>query len=249
MIKCELINNCGIIKLNRPEKRNSLHPSLLEQFINQIYLFEKDKKVNSIIITGEGSSFCSGADLSYLNLLRSNSILSNEKDSKLISEFFLSVYKCCKLTIAAVNGPAIAGGSGLVSVCDFVIADIDKAKFGFTEVKIGFLPAIVSLFLIKRIGEAKARQLLISGKIINSKDALIIGLVDEVSNDVLKSSFDLAAKINENSIYSIVQTKKMIRDISNLNFETAINYLYELNVISRTSKDFKEGLNNFLKNK
>ncbi len=108
---------------------------------------------------------------------------------------FLDIYNFPKPVIAAVNGPAIAGGCGLASVCDFIIADSEKAKFGYSEAKIGFVPAIVSIFLIKKIGEGKARQLLLSAETINAEKAYEIGFADYLSNDVLNDSFSLAEKL------------------------------------------------------
>lgn len=125
MIKSEKKNNIAIITLNRPEKRNALHPFLVEQLKNKLGEFEKDDSVKSLIITGEGNTFCSGADLEYLQQISNNTSVENYKDSKSLAELFLMIYNFPKPTIAAVNGSAIAGGCGLASVCDFIIAHPD----------------------------------------------------------------------------------------------------------------------------
>ena len=160
MIKYDLKGNTAIIILNRPEKRNALHPELIKQFKEKLKEAEKDENVKAVIITGEGKAFCAGADLEYLKELSRFSSVENEKDSGELAELFLMIYKFPKPTIAAVNGAAIAGGCGLATVCDLIVAHPDHSKFGYSEVKIGFIPAIVSIFIIKRIGEGIAKQLL-----------------------------------------------------------------------------------------
>ncbi len=250
MIKYIKENHLAIIKLNRPEKRNALHPDLVHQLKNKLKEIKDDKEVRVLIITGEGKSFCAGADLQYLNQLREFSSVENEKDSESLAELFLEIYNFPVPTIAAVNGAAIAGGCGLATVCDFIVADKINAKFGYSEVKMGFIPAIVSIFLIKKIGEGKAKQLLLTGDIIDTPKAKELGLVDYPADNVLTESKSLADKLISNSAFSMKLTKKMINDISNLNVKEAVDYCIRLNAISRSSEDFKKGLENFLlKNK
>lgn len=246
MIKSEIKNNTAILTLNRPEKRNALHPFLVEQLKNKLVEFEKDDSVKSLIITGEGNTFCSGADLEYLQKISKNSTLENYEDSKSLAEMFLMIYEFPKPTIAAVNGSAIAGGCGLASVCDFIVAHPDKSKFGYTEVKIGFIPAIVSIFLIKKVGEGLAKQLLLEGEIISGKRAYEIGFANYIAEDVMDESLKLAKKLNCNSIESLRLTKQMINTISNLSVKEAVNQCIGLNTISRSTDDFKNGINKFL---
>jgi len=247
MIKYTEENNVGILTLNRPEKRNALHPKMVNEIINQLEAIERNDRVRFLIITGEGKSFCAGADLAYLNELRNYSSIENEKDSEDLAELFMQIYKFPKPTIAAVNGAAIAGGCGLASVCDFIIADSINSKFGYSEVKIGFIPAIVSTFLIKKIGEGFAKRLLLTGDIINGKKAFDLGLVDFLADDPLAEAKNLAIKLSDNSDFSMQTTKKMIQSISNLNVQEAVEYCIKLNSISRSTEDFKNGLNKFLK--
>lgn len=249
MIKYFNKNKTGLITLNRPEKRNALHPEMIAQLKEKFDELRNDDSVKTVIITGEGSSFCAGADLEYLNQLRKLSITENEKDSQNLAELFLQIYKFPKPVIAAVNGPAVAGGCGLASLCDFIVADKLNAKFGYSEVKIGFLPAVVSIFLIKRTGEGIAKQLLLSGEIIESKRAFEIGFVNYLADDAVKESFRLAEKLMQNSSFSMSLTKQMINSVSDLNIDEAVDYCIRLNAISRSSEDFKKGLNNFLNRK
>lgn len=248
-IKFTKKNEIGVLTLNRPEKRNALNPNLVSSIKAKLDELKNSRDIKILIITGEGNTFCSGADLEYLNKLRDFSLLNNQKDSKSLAELFLKIYYFPKPTIAAVNGPAIAGGCGLATVCDFIIADKKKSKFGYTEVKIGFIPAIVSAFLIKRIGESKAKQLLVTGKIINPEEALQIGLIDQISENVLDNSIKLAENLKNNSQLSMEATKKMIAEVSSLSIEAAVEYSINLNTLSRSTKDFKNGLNNFLNKK
>ena len=246
MIKSEVRNNTGLITFNRPEKRNALNPEMSSLIREKLGEFALDGNIKAVILTGEGTSFCAGADLSWLNKIKDYSSVRNEEDTEGVAELFLTIYDYPKPVIAAVNGPAVGGGCGLASVCDFVIADTKEAKFGYTEVKIGFIPAIVSIFLIKKIGEGKAKQLLLTGDIIESEKALQLGLVDYLSDNVVKDAFSFAEKLNANSSYSMSLTKDLIRNISNMNVHDAVNYSIRLNAISRSSEDFKIGINKFL---
>lgn len=248
MIVSNIENGAGIIKINRPDKRNSLHPVMIKEFIAKMDEFESDDSVAVIIITGCGDSFCAGADLSYLSELSKQSTIPNELDSVLLSKFILSVYESNKPVIAAVNGAAIAGGCGLATACDFIFADKEKAKFGYSEVKIGFLPAIVSFLLLRRVSEFKAKQLLLTGEILSPEKAQSIGLIEYVSEPgcVLNDAIDFSKKLMKNSSWSMSETKSLIRKIYSMRYEDAVKYCLNLNVISRTTDDFHNGLQNFL---
>lgn len=246
MILYEKHDKYAVVKLNNPEKRNALSLDLIKQLKDKLIEIRDDDSVQVLIITGEGKSFCAGADLKYLNDLRNNTAIENQDDTRNLAELFLMLFNFPKPTIAAVNGAAIAGGCGLASVCDFVVADNTYAKFGYSEVKIRFIPAIVSIFLINRIGEGRARQLLISGEIIDGKEAKDIGFVNYLSDNSLKYSVELAEKLSENSSLSMNETKQMINRISGMNVEDAVEYCIQLNTLSRSTDDFKKGIEKFL---
>lgn len=239
----------SILKLNNPEKRNALSPELISQLKTKLKEIKNDENVKSLIITGEGKSFCAGADLKYLTELNDFSTIENQKDSQNLAELFLTLYEMPILTIAAVNGAAIAGGCGLASVCDIVVGDKSNAKFGYSEVKIGFIPAIVSIFLIRRIGEGRARQLLLTGDLLNSEEAKDLGFVNYLSYDVMETSIDLAVRLSKNSASSMRETKMMINKISGMSVKEAVEYCVQLNTISRTTEDFRKGLEKFLNKK
>lgn len=246
MIRYEVRNQIAIITLDRSEKRNALNPELVRLIKDKFSVAESDYTVKSIILTGEGKAFCAGADLEYLNQIKNNTAVENEKDSRSLAEMYLRIYKCSKPTIAAVNGAAIAGGCGLASVCDFIVANPLESRFGYSEVKIGFVPAIVSIFLIKKIGEGKAKELMLTGNIIDGKSAYEIGLVNLLSENVLDDALKLAEKLNLNSSESLTMTKRMIHSINSMNVDEAVNFCLRVNVLSRSTKDFEEGIKKFL---
>ena len=246
MIKYFEEDKIEFIVLNRPEKRNALHPQMVKDLIERIDSIKDNVNVSSLIITGEGKSFCAGADLEYLYSLKNYSVKENEIDSENLAELFLSIYNFPKPTIAAVNGAAIAGGCGLASVCDFIVANKNDSKFGYSEVRIGFVPAVVSIFLIKKIGEGKAKKLLMSGEIFDAQKAFEIGLVDYLSSDPVEEAKTLAKNLAKNSGYSIQLTKQLVHSVSGMSVSEAVNYCIKLNTISRTSEDFQNSLNNFL---
>lgn len=249
MIKFTKTEHTAIISLNRPDKRNALNPEMISQIKTKLKEIENDDSVQSLIITGEGKSFCAGADLEYLNELSGYSTVENIRDSENLASLLLAIHKFPKLSLAAVNGPAIAGGCGLASVCDIIIADEQNAKFGYSEVKIGFIPAIVSVFLIKKIGEGKAKRLLLSGEILAAGESYKAGLVDYLSNNVMETAYELSAKLSKNSQSSFRLIKEMMNSISSINIEDTIDYLIKLNVISRSTEDFRNGIQNFLNKK
>jgi len=249
MINYSVNNKIALLKLNRPEKRNALHPELVNELKEKLFAAKNNDAVSTVILTGEGKSFCAGADLAYLNDLGNYSSVENEIDSKSLADLFLQIYNFPKPTIAAVNGAAIAGGCGLASVCDIIVADEQHAKFGYSEVKIGFIPAIVSVFLIRKIGEGRAKHLLMTGEIIDAEKAYQLGLVNYLTENVQSFAFELADKLLDNSDYSMQFTKKIVNDLSTLPVDKAVEYCIGLNTISRTSSDFKKGLSSFLNKK
>ncbi len=246
MIKYFEEKSSAVIMLDRPEKRNALHPEMVMQLKEQLIKVRNNDKIRNLIISGEGKSFCAGADLEYLNELKNFSVVKNELDSEELADLFLSIYKFPKPTIAAVNGAAIAGGCGLASVCDIIVAHPENSKFGYSEVKIGFVPAIVSVFLIRRIGEAASKQLLLTGDFIKGKRAYEIGLVNYLSENPLEHALTLAENLSKNSAFSLEITKRIIETVSVMPVEDAVGYCIKINTISRESDDFTQGLINFL---
>jgi len=166
------------LTLNRPDKRNAISYQLIEELHRALHEVQKSA-ANILILTGAGQAFCSGMDLDNLREITRHTEEENLADSGRMAHMFRSLYDFPKVTVAAVNGPALAGGCGLATLCDITLASA-TAKFGYTEVRIGFVPAIVSAFLLRQVGEKQARDLLLTGRIITADEAFRLGLVNEV---------------------------------------------------------------------
>lgn len=235
------------IVLNRPEKMNSLDEELIFGLTDLFKDFNSNNDVRVVVLTGAGDNFCSGLYLDYLQKISEFDILQNKEDSVKFKNMLLSIYNCSKPVIAKVSGYALAGGCGIASACDFIIAD-ETAQFGFTEVKIGFIPAIVMVFLLKRISETHAKDLLLSSRIISSADALKINLVNRVvSNEELDSVVsELARSLKNNPESSMRLTKEIFSNISGMSFEKALEYACDMNAITRMTDACKEGVAKFL---
>lgn len=236
------------ISINRPEKRNALNFEVVTELKEAFRIAENDPEVKVIILTGEGDVFCAGADLEYLQQLQNNSLEENLKDSKHLMELYHQIYTLKKVVIAQVNGHAIAGGCGLVSVCDFSFST-SEANFGYTEVRIGFIPAIVMVFLLRKIGEAKAKELLLSGAIIHAAEAKSIGLINQVIEEEELRTFvyEFAQNLcKNNSAQSMELTKQMIAEIATMELENALSYAAGKNAEARSTKDCKRGIEAFL---
>ena len=198
------------ITLNRADKRNAISYELIDDLIAALKQ-AASSPAQVVILTGAGKAFCSGMDLDNLKQLTGRTHEQNVQDSETMASLFRTLYDFPKPTIAAVNGPAIAGGTGLATLCDFTLA-VPEAKFGYTEVRIGFVPAIVSSFLIANIGEKRARDLLLTGRIFGAEEALKLGLVNEIvaPEQLMSRAQELAAQLLENSPASLQATKKLL---------------------------------------
>ena len=179
LVEYSVKERVGYITLNRPEKRNALSHELVSELKQAFEKAETDPKVKVVLLRANGEAFCAGADLAYLDKLRDFSYQQNLDDSNHLRSLLQKIYTFKKVVVAQVQGHALAGGCGLVTVCDFVFA-IPEAKLGYTEVKIGFVPAMVMVFLIRRIGEQKAKHLLLSGELVNGNRAVDFGLVNRI---------------------------------------------------------------------
>src|SRR6478752_5676923 len=191
------------ITLNRADKRNAISYELIDDLIAALQQ-AANSSAQIVILTGAGKAFCSGMDLDNLKQLTGRTHEQNVQDSETMASLFRTLYDFPKPTIAAVNGPAIAGGTGLATLCDFTLA-VPEAKFGYTEVRIGFVPAIVSSFLIANIGEKRARDLLLTGRLFEAEEAHRLGLVNEIvsPDKLMQRALELAAQLLENSPASL----------------------------------------------
>jgi len=236
----------AFITLNRPDKRNAISYELIADLLRALGAVQ-ESSATILILTGAGKAFCSGMDLDNLRTITSRTPEENLGDSEQMAGMFRTLYEFPKVTIAAVNGPAIAGGCGLATLCDFTIAS-SEAKFGYTEVRIGFIPAIVSAFLLRQVGEKRARDLLLTGRIIGADEAHRMGLVNEVvaPERLLQRARELAADLLHNSPASLLATKRLLRNYSAAQLGGQISQAVQENARIRTTDDFREGISSFL---
>lgn len=240
-------NNIAEVILNRPDKMNSLDETMIGELTEVFLNISNDESIRIAVISGSGVNFCSGLYLDYLKKISEFDLEQNKTDSRRFKGMLLSIYNCSKPVIAKVSGYALAGGCGIATCCDFIIAD-ETAKFGYTEVKIGFIPAIVMKFLMKRVSETYAKELLLSAKIINADESLRMGLINTIvkSGDLDSKVIELCNLLVKNSGSSIAVTKEMMRKISDMSLEDALEYSSDMNASIRMTKDFKNGLAKFL---
>ncbi|MDW8272011.1 MAG: enoyl-CoA hydratase-related protein [Bacteroidota bacterium] len=238
----------AVVRLNRPEKRNALSPQMLRELQYTFEQLAADERVQVIIVEGAGTAFSAGADLEYLQEISANSTLENMEDSLLLERTFYTIYTTPKATIAKVHGPALAGGCGLATVCDFIVASRERAVFGYTEVRIGFIPAVVGIYLLRKVGDAVARRLLLSGERISAEEAHRVGLVSHLADHekLNETVHQLVAMLRANSASSIALTKRMLAAAHGMSLDSALQYAAALNVIARGTPDCRERVAEFL---
>jgi methylglutaconyl-CoA hydratase len=244
----QLIFDSGIatITLTRPEKRNAITFELLEEMLAALDEVERSP-AQVLILTGAGKAFCAGMDLEELKSLLGKTHAENVEDSSRMARAFRRLYEFPRPTIAAVNGAAIAGGTGLATMCDFTLA-APEAKFGYTEVRIGFVPAIVSSILVWQVGHRVARNLLLSGRLFDAEEAGRLGLVNEIvpPEKLMTRARELAQTLLENSPASLRATKKLINGFIAPLLDRQMKEAIEGNAAVRSTPDFREGVASFL---
>lgn len=248
-IQYAIQDRIATITLHRPEKRNALNDVMIRELFDANIDAENNEDVRVIVLQGSGGNFCAGADLQYLLQLQKNSVLENADDSRRLMQTLYRWKTCAKPTIALVEGNALAGGCGLALTCDIIIAS-ENAKFGFTEVRIGFVPAIVSRLLIDRIGKGSATELLLRGNILTAQDARGLSMINHVvaSEDVQRHVYTIAREIaQQTSPESVRLTKQLLREIESLDLREAMNHAVAFNAFSRTTPDFQKGVESFVK--
>lgn len=234
------------ITLNRPDKRNAISYELIDDLI-AVLKKAAASPAPVVILTGAGSAFCAGMDLENLKQLIGRSDEQNLKDSVTMAGLFRALYDFPKPTIAAVNGAAIAGGAALATLCDFTLA-VPEAKFGYTEVRIGFVPGIVSSYLISNVGEKRARDLLLTGRLFGAEEAHRLALVSEIvmPDQLMHRAHELARQLLENSPASLRVTKRLLSEYTKDQFDRQVAQAVKDNAAIRQTADFKEGVSAFL---
>ena len=245
-LQLDIAAEVATITLNRPDKRNAISSQMIEELLLALEKFESGA-ARVAILTGSGKAFCAGMDLEALRALAGQSFDQNLADSRLFADLLYRIHSLSKPVIAAVNGPAIAGGCGMATVADFTLA-VPEAKFGYTEVKIGFIPAVVSVFLRRQVGDKIARDLLLSGRIIDAAEACRFGLVTEIvpADKLAARALEFAGILLSASPTSISRTKRLLLGYEEAALKAELEIAVRENAAIRSTADFREGLSSFL---
>jgi len=246
----EVADRVGLITLNRPDKKNALSTEMIVELQQAFLQFEADVNVKVILLKASGNVFCSGADLAKMKEMQSETWGVNLQDAKQLEQLYRIIYTLKKVVIAQVEGHALAGGCGLATIADFCFS-VPEAKYGYPEVKVGFVPSIVALFLKRKIG-GRARPLLLSGDSITADHALHIGMIYEIvsKEEIGHRVWTYAQHLcHTNSGQAMALTKQLLYRIQNMNFGEALIYTAEQNVDARLTTDCKKGVQDFLDRK
>lgn len=247
-IKTYVADRVAYLVLNRPEKRNALSAEMIEEMTNAMLTINADESVKVIVINSADKPFCAGADMAYLTQLRTFTLSENEADSQRLRALFDLIYLSPKFVISQVEGPALAGGCGLAILADICVAT-PSATFGYTEVKIGFIPALVMVYLREKLSGTVISDLLLTGRILTADESLKLQLIQRVvaENEIVGYVKNLANQICESTSAQAVSTvKSMLRNLSGMNRTEALDYAAKQNAIARGSVDCIKGMDAFL---
>src|SRR5690349_8558618 len=235
------------ITLNRPEKRNALNDAVIAGIKDGLKQASRDRGVRVVVIAGAGKDFCSGADLSALQKIANASVAENAEDARQLLELFLLIRQLPVPVVAAVTGRALAGGCGLATACDVVLA-ASSARFGYPEVKIGFVPAMVMAILRRNVSEKRAFELITRGAEISADEAKEFGLVNQVfADDVFVDDVNqYAAEFGTMSASAIGLTKTLLYQMDGMSFPEALETGADINVIARLTDDCQQSIAKFL---
>jgi methylglutaconyl-CoA hydratase len=242
----DIAGNLATLTLNRPEKRNAISAKMISELQSALEDIEKSR-ARIGILTGSGKVFSAGMDLEMLSAIAQQSPAENQEDSRRMAKLFRRIWSFPKPLIAAVNGTALAGGCGIATLCDLTLA-VPEAKFGYTEVKIGFLPAIVSVFLSRQIGEKRTRDLLLTGRLIEPGEAKDMGLINEIvsAEKLMDRARELAEVLIAASPSSLTRAKRLLTSAAAASLDADLERAVLENARIRSTPDFKEGLASFL---
>lgn len=238
----------ALVTLNRPEKRNALNDALVIGLKAALSKADADERVRVVLVTGAGADFCSGADLSQLQKISKASVMENLEDARSLMELFALVRKVSVPVVAAVRGRALAGGCGLATACDLVLAT-RTARFGYPEVKIGFVPAMVMAILRRSVSEKRAFELITRGAEIGAEEAARVGLINQVfdEEDFEARVNDYLAPFERVSRSAVALSKQLLYHIDGMTFEAALEAGASVNTIARMTEDCQQGIARFLK--
>lgn len=245
-LRLELKDQVATITLDRPEKRNAISPQMIQELMAALGEIERSP-ARVAMVTGAGKAFCAGMDLEALKAFPSQSPAEVVEDARRIAALFRRLYFFPRPLIAAVNGAAVAGGCAIATFADFTLA-VPEAKFGYTEVRIGFMPAIISTFVVRQVGEKRARDLLLTGRIFEAEEVYRLGLVNEIvpSDRLMQRAHELAASLIELSPTSLAFTKRLLGKFVEAEIAHDLDLAVEESSHIRATADFREGLSAFL---
>ncbi len=236
------------VTLNRPEKRNALNEALIDGLKSSLRRASDDASVRVVVISGAGNDFCSGADLASLQKIADASVAENAADARSLMELFALMRQIKVPVVAAVRGKALAGGCGLASACDIVLASAE-AQFGYPEVRIGFVPAMVMAILRRNVSEKRAFELITRGEQISASEAKQFGLVNQVfpEEEFESAVTDYVNGFAKVSNSAVALTKTLLYQMDGMSFSDALQTGVDVNVIARMTEDCQEGIARFLK--
>jgi methylglutaconyl-CoA hydratase len=248
MILSSLNHGVARIALNRPDKRNALSPELVAALRDAVREAAGRAEVRVLMLAGEGQDFCSGADLAALQKIAGAGVMENLADAELLGGLYLDLRRCPKPVVAAVHGRALAGGCGLATACDLIVA-AESAQFGYPEVNIGFVPAMVMAILRRNVSEKRAFELITLGAPISAREALESGLVNRVfpDSDFAAQAMAFAESLAAKPANAVALCKRLLYQMDGMTYATAIEAGVEMNAIARQTSDCKEGIARFLK--
>ncbi len=238
------------VSMNRPEKKNALNDVMIRELTECLQALGRNTNCRVIVLTGAENAFCVGMDLDFLSQISEKTQEENLEDAKALMKLLQIIYTTKKPVIAMVNDSALGGGCGLAIACDYVFAGMKRAKFGVPEVRIGFVPALILPFLIKRMGEGRAKEFVLQGEVVNAQTAKERGLATEVVDDdtlnerVYSFATTLAKTTSPNAI---ALTKELFSRLNELSFKDALEFAANLNSMTRKTEEFKKGIESFLK--
>jgi methylglutaconyl-CoA hydratase len=242
-------NGVMTITLNRPDKRNALSPALIEE-LTQALCEAESSDCGVVVLTGAGSAFCAGLDMDHLAAMNARTPEEHRRDSENMARVLRTLYDFPKPVIAAVNGPAIAGGMILATIPDFTLAT-PEAKFGLNEVRVGFVPAIAASFLLRQVGEKRTRELLLTGRLLKAQEALQLGLVTQVvaAEELLQAAQALAQTLLQNSPQAMQAVKRLLARHARHRLDEELEDAIAANAQQRSTEEFKEGVRAFLEHR
>jgi methylglutaconyl-CoA hydratase len=233
------------VTLNRPEIHNAFDEAMISDLTTAFRSLSSDSAIRAIVLTGAGASFSAGADLDWMRRMAAYSREENLADAHALGDLFRTIWECPKVTVARVNGAALGGGAGLAAVCDVAVA-ADSAKFGFTEVRLGLAPAVISPYVVRKVGDGSARALFLTGDRIPASEALRIGLVNRVAPlDALDSAVsEVTDSVMRSGPNAIAETKRLLREIEGTPESAALTEACIADL--RAHEEGQEGIRAFL---